>query len=120
MDLSEIKEFAKNALYYNLVLESPVLSGSMQYHIQQGYGADGYEIIIEAPFYDGKRWEKDHVLVYTGETHNGKTDYAFDVNEYGAFFRHNKSEHWVNRVINAVCNNIAQKFNGIVEGELVA
>lgn len=118
MDFSEIKEFLRNALYFNLITDSPILSGSMQYHIQLGYGADGYEIIIEAPFYDMKEWEKRKVLVYTGESHNGTTDYAVSVNESGGFGRHNASEHWVNRCINAVCQEIATKFGGVVEGEL--
>lgn len=118
MNLDEVKEFLRNALYFNLIMESPVLSGSMQYHIQMGYGADGYEIIIEAPFYDSARWQKDKVLVYTGESKNGVTDYAYDVNESGAFGRHNKSEHWVNRCINNVCREVALKYNGVVEGEL--
>ena len=120
MDLEEIKDYTRSSLFYNLVMESPILSGNMQSMISMGYGNDGYEVIIEAPFYDFKKWEKEGVIVHTGESFNGKTDYAYDVNEFGAFGRHNKSEHWVNRVINVICHDVAVKFNGVVEGELPA
>ena len=118
MDYKEIEEYARSSLFWNLIKESPILSGSMQYHIQMGYGNDGYEIIIEAPFYDMKKWQKDKTLVYTGESHNGVTDYALSVNEAGGFGRHNASEGWVNRCVNYVCRDVAQKYNGVVEGEL--
>lgn len=116
--LSDIKNTTCSALLWTLVVNSPILSGSMQMHIQLGYGNDGYEVIIEAPFYDMKKWEKNKTLVYTGETKNGFTDYAQWVNEAGGFGKHNKSEHWVNRVVNEVCRSIAIEYGGIVEGEL--
>ena len=115
MDLVEKLRFL---CFYNLVMQSPVLSGSMQAHIQFGYGNDGFEIIIDAPFYDQKEFRKNHNLVYTGEIKNGKTAYAYWVNEMGAFGRHNKSEHWVNRVLNECCQAVASEIGGTVINEL--
>lgn len=115
----DIKEELQYSLLWNLVMESPVLSGNMQSFIHLGYGNDGYEIMIEAPFYDAKRWQKDKVIVHTGANKNGVTDYALSVNEVGAFGSHNKSEHWANRVINQCCEEIAKKYHGKVEKRLV-
>lgn len=118
MDFSNIKEELQYKLLYELIMQSPVLSGNMQYHIQLGY-EDDYVIKIEAPFYDMKEFKKKGVIVHTGKSVNGVTDYANWVNEAGGFGSHNKSEHWVNRVINECCNIIAKKYGAIVEGELV-
>ena len=118
MDMSSIKEFTQNALFYNLISECPILSGSMSIHISMGYGNDGYEILIEAPFYDHTQFRKKGIIVYTGETKKGVENYAQWVNEVGAFGKHNRSEHWVNRVVNEVCSLVATQFGGTVEGEL--
>lgn len=104
--------------FYNLVMQSPVLSGSMQAHIQLGYTGDEFAIIIDAPFYDMKEFKKNHNLVYTGKVINGMEAYAYWVNEVGAFGRHNKSEHWVNRVLNDCCLMIAGQIGAQVINEL--
>ena len=114
----DLKEELQYSLLWNLVMESPVLSGNMQSMISLGYGNDGYEVIIEAPFYDMKKWQKQGIIVHTGANKNGITDYAYEVNEFGAFGRHNKSEHWANRVINTCCEEIAKKYGGEVTKRL--
>ena len=114
----DIKEELQYALLWHLVNESPVLSGNMQSMIQLGYGNDGYEIKIPAPFYDATKWKKDKVIVHTGAVIGGLTDYAYSVNEFGAFGTHNKSEHWVNRVLNRICEEVAKKYGGTVEVRL--
>jgi len=118
MNLSDIKDVTRSSLLWQLIMDSPILSGNMQYHIQLGYGNDGYEVIIEAPFYDMKQWRKNKTIVHTGETKHGFSDYAQWVNEAGGFGRHNKSEHWVNRSVNDICRSIAIKYGGVVEGVL--
>ena len=118
LEMDELKEFLKSSLLWTLVTKSPILSGSMQVHIQPTWSSDGTIIVIEAPFYDQKEWRKNQRLVYTGESKYGFTDYAQWVNDAGGFGRHNKSEHWVNRVVNQVCKEVARKYDGIVEGEL--
>lgn len=114
-----VAEELKYNLYYQLVMQSPVLSGNMQMMIS-ALGLNGLDpmnneerILITAPSYDDKKWRKEGVIVHTY-----KYDYANTVNEVGAFGSHNKSEHWVNRVINEVCDEIARKYNGKVEGYL--
>lgn len=114
MTIDEVKKALENHLYSQLVFNSPILSGNMMMNISQGSS----EIIIAAPFYDNKMWRKKHIIVHTGETKNGLTDYANSVNEVGGFGTHNKSEHWVNRVVNTCCRDIAGLYNGKVEGEL--
>ena len=102
-------------LFSNLIMQSPVLSGNMQSMIQVGIqGSSTREIIIDAPFYDAKKWEKDKIVVHTGEVKNGKTAYAEDVNLRGAFGRHNKSEGWVNRAVKEVVETIANEIGAQV------
>ena len=103
-------------IYYNLVLESPVLSGNLQNMID-GLGLYGLDpinnearILITAPTYDMKKWKKEKVIV-----HDYRYDYANLLNETGAFGSHNDSEHWVNRVINRCCEEFARKHGGRVE-----
>ena len=102
-------------LFSNLVMSSPVLSGNMKSFIKTG--SDG-TIVIDAPFYDMRKWEKDKVVVHTGETINGRTAYAEWVNRLGAFGRHNKSERWVNRAILEVVQAIANEIGAEVIYEL--
>lgn len=103
-------------IYYNLVLESPVLSGNMQNMIDSLglFGLDPVNgesrILITAPSYDMKKWKKEGVIV-----HDYKFNYANAVNESGGFGTHNDSEHWVNRVINRCCEEFARKYGGRVE-----
>ena len=117
--MEKIVEKIHALLFTNLVMSSPVLSGNMQSLIQTNYsGQSTKEIIIDAPFYDPKKWEKEKVVVHTGETINGYTAYAEWVNKYGAFFKHNKSEGWVNRAILNVVTTIANEVGGQVVWKL--
>ena len=115
MDTSKIIEKTHNLLYTNLLLKSPVLSGSMKMHIQDN---GEREIVIDAPFYDLKEWNKTGNIVYTGKVYNGVSAYASIVNEMGAFGKHNKSEGWVNRAILEVANVIANEIGAEVVYEL--
>ena len=106
-------------LFSNLIMQSPVLSGNMQSMIQVGLqGSATREIIIDAPYYDAKQWYKNKTVVHTGQTVNGKTAYAYDVNKYGAFGRHNQSEGWVNRAIKEVVDVIANEIGAQVIYEI--
>lgn len=106
-------------VYSDLIMSSPILSGNMQSMIQLGQiGTKEVEIIISAPFYDIKEWEKNKVVKHTGESKNGVTDYANWVNELGGFGRHNKSEYWVNRVCYECAQAVANEVGGIVINEL--
>ena len=105
-------------LFSNLVMSSPVLSGNMKSFIKTDIKADSMDIVIDAPFYDMKRWEKDKVIVHTGAVVNGRTAYAEWVNRLGAFGRHNKSERWVNRAILEVVQAIANEIGAEVIYEL--
>lgn len=113
--MENIVEKLHALLFTNLIMQSPVLSGNMQSMIQTGLqGSSTREIIIDAPFYDATKWNKDKVVVHTGEVINGKSAYAQDVNLYGAFFSHNKSEGWVNRAIKEVVEVIANEIGAQV------
>lgn len=104
-------EAIQNLLFINLYNKAPILSGNMQMSIQCGLTSPSEsEIVIEAPFYDMKKWKKNGVIVRTGENINGKTDYAYWVNELGGFATHNASEHWVNRCIYEVMTEIANEM----------
>lgn len=106
-------------IYTNLMLQTPVLSGNMQRHINVGQIGSAYgEIIIDAPFYDMKAFKKTGAVVHTGKSVKGKTAYAEWVNKSGAFGRHNKSEHWVNRTLYECCLAVANEVGGIVINEL--
>lgn len=113
--MDDIVEKLHALLFSNLVMSSPVLSGNMQSMIQTGLQGSGMrEIIIDAPYYDMKLWNEKHVVVHTGQVINGKTAYAQDVNLYGAFGRHNSSEHWVDRAIAEVVEAIANEIGAQV------
>lgn len=106
-------------LLSNLMISSPVLSGNMKSFIQTGeIGEHEANVIIDAPFYDLKKWEKEGVVVHTGETIEGRTAYAEWVNRLGAFGRPNKSQFWVNRAILEVCYVIANEIGAEVVYEL--
>lgn len=115
--MDNIVEKIHSLLFSNLVMSSPVLSGNMQSFIKQEV-QDTRNIVIDAPFYDMKKWEKEKVIVHTGETINGKTAYAYWVNELGAFGRRNKSMHWVNRSVLQVVNTIANEIGATVVYEI--
>ena len=106
-------------LFATLVTSSPVLSGNMKSFVQiSKYSENECEIVIDAPFYDTKKWQKDKVIVHTGETYNGKSAYAETVNRSGAFGTHNKSQGWVNRACVEVAEIIANEIGATVINEL--
>ena len=117
--MDDIVEKLHALLYSNLIMQSPVLSGNMKSLIQVGLQGGGTrEIIIDAPYYDMKKWEKEKVVVHTGEVKNGQTAYAEDVNLRGAFGRHNRSEGWVNRAVKEVVDTIANEIGAQVIYEI--
>ena len=119
MDTNKIVEKLHTLLFTKLKLESPVLSGNMRGSINLGSISESTrEIIINAPFYDMKKWKKTGVITRTGETIYGKTDYAKWVNDLGGFATHNKSENWVNRACVEIATIIANEVGGIVINEL--
>lgn len=108
--MTAIEQAVQGLCFYTLVVNSPVLSGSMKAHIE----LDPNGIKIDAPFYDLKEWNKSHRIIYTGAVVNGMTAYAKWVNDVGAFGRHNKSEHWVNRALYDACTIIANQIGAVV------
>ena len=113
-----------SALIQMLLLErTPILSGNMmrEIAIAELVEVNDYEVTfcIEAPFYDMWLWKQRGVIVNSGHSikinggthtytasHGNITDYAMWVNEVGAFGTHNKSMHWVNRVLNEAASLI--------------
>lgn len=119
MERKEAVFSIQNLLFMNLLQKSPVLSGNMQSLIQCGLTTPSQaEIVIEAPFYDMKKWKKEGVVVHTGENKKGYTDYAEWVNMLGGFATHNKSEHWVNKAIYEVVTEIANELGATVINRL--
>lgn len=112
--MQEIVDKIHSLLYSKLTMDVPVLSGNMSMNIS----ANGSEIIIDAPFYDMKRWLKDGTIIHTGRIINGKTAYAEWVNRLGGFATHNDSEGWVNRAVLDVVNIIANEIGAEVIDEL--
>lgn len=106
-------------VFYNLYTQVPVLSGNMASLIQtsEAYGSE-FVIVIDAPFYDMKEWEKNKQIVHTGEVKNGRTAYAEAVNAIGAFGKRNKSMHWVNRVCVEAATALASELGADVINEL--
>lgn len=105
----------------DLYLSCPVLSGNMRHHIDLNTMLQSDEeavIVISAPFYDQKEWEKNHKIVFTGKSVNGKHDYAEWVNAIGPFGRAGRSTHWVNRSIYEVVTAIANEIGAEVVNEL--
>ena len=119
MEMEQIVEKIHSLLFSNLVMSSPILSGNMKQHIKSNMDSeDEREIVIDAPFYDMKRWEKEHAIVHTSEIINGRSAYAEWVNRLGAFGRKNKSWHWVNRAVIQVVETIANEVGAEVIYEL--
>lgn len=117
--MDSIVEKIHSLLFSNLVLSSPVLSGNMKSMIKSVIqDGDTAKIVIDAPFYDMKKWEKENVIVYTGENISGRTAYAEWVNRLGGFGTHNKSEKWVNRAILEVVQAVAGEIGAQVIYEL--
>ena len=117
--MAETVEKMTSLLFAALVTSSPVLSGNMKQNVQiTRYGINECEIMIDAPFYDMKKWQKDKAIIHTGDTINGKTSYAEWVNKFGGFGTHNKSEHWVNRACVEIAQIIANEIGAEVINEL--
>lgn len=109
----------QSILFMKLVNDSPVLSGNMQMSISCGLTSPKEsEIVIAAPYYDLKEWTRNRVIKRTGESKNGKTDYAYYVNLLGGFATHNKSEKWVNRTIYEVVSSFANELSATVINKL--
>ena len=116
--MNETVEKIHVLLFNNLLMSSPILSGNMKSNIKQEVLTDGTQIIIDAPFYDFKTWVDTGAIVQTGEIIDGQLAYAYDVNQYGGFGTHNKSEGWVNRAILQVVRTIANEIGAEVIYEL--
>ena len=108
----------QNLVWGRLILSSPVLSGNMKQNIRLNMSGNDREIIIEAPFYDLSHWRKTGAIVHNGANINGKTDYAYWVNELGGFSTHNESEGWVNRAILQAVKAVANEIGAEVIYEL--
>ena len=110
-----------NLVDENLYLSCPVLSGNMRHHIDVNTvlkDDEEVEIVISAPFYDLKTYEKTGRIKFTGETKNGKHDYAYWVNALGAFAKGGRDVNWVHRAIyEAVCT-FASEIDAEVINEL--
>lgn len=110
-----------NLVDENLYLSCPVMSGNMRHHIDVNTvlkDDEEVEIVISAPFYDLTEWQKNHRVVFTGKTINGKHDYAYWVNALGAFAKGGRDVHWVHRAIyEAVCT-LASEIDAEVINEL--
>jgi len=106
----------------NLYLSCPVLSGNMRNHIAINPvflgGDEEITLVISAPFYDLKEWQKNHRIKYTGEIINGKQDYAEWVNAYGAFNRGGRDVNWVHRAIFEAACTLASEIGAEVINEL--
>ena len=112
-------ESIQSLLFNNLVNESPILSGNMKANIKCSVTTPmECEVVIEAPFYDIDKWEKEGIIVKTGESRGGITDYAKLVNEMGGFMTHNKSEHWVNRAIYEIMVGVASQMGATLINKL--
>lgn len=117
--MAESVEKLTALLFSTLITSSPVLSGNMKSLIQiNRYGISECEIMIDAPFYDMKKWKKEGIVAHTGEQIDGKTAYAEWVNKSGGFGRMNKSMHWVNRACVEVATIIANEIGATVINEL--
>lgn len=117
--MADTVEKLTSLLFATLITASPVLSGNMKSFIQiASYGEDESSILIDAPFYDMKKWKKDGVVIHTGGVVDGRTAYADWVNESGGFATHNKSMHWVNRACVEVAKIIASEIGATVINEL--
>lgn len=117
--MTDTVEKLTSLLFSALVTSSPVLSGNMKSMIQiDEYSGSECKIVIDAPFYDMKRWKKEGVVVFTGENIKGKTAYAEWVNKEGGFGTHNKSMYWVNRACVEVATIIANEIGATVINEL--
>lgn len=107
-EMEQLYLLLNQTLYYRC----PILSGNMSRGIKiTKIEENRIELEIEAKYYDLNKWNKEHKVVYTGKTVLGTTDYAMFVNEFGAFGKHNSSEHWVNRVVNDVCHAITKNVD---------
>lgn len=119
MEEKMLVEKMTSLLFASLLTSSPILSGNMKSFIKiNKYSQNECEIMIEAPFYDLKKWRKEGTIIHTGAVIKGQTDYAELVNKAGGFGSHNKSEKWVNRACVEIATIIANEIGGTVINEL--
>lgn len=119
--MDRIVERIAKLLDDDLYLSCPVLSGNMRNHIDLNTVIEGDEemtIVISAPFYDLKEWQKTKRIKFTGDIINGKHDYAEWVNTIGPFGHSGRSTHWVNRSCYEVVMAIANEIGAQVINEL--
>lgn len=110
MDFDTLLEELSFVLFDILKIECPYMSGNMNEHIEiTNVGKDEATICVSAPAYDIKLWNEEKQIRYIGGE-----DYALDVNNYGGFFTHNYSMHWINRALDKACNIVAKENNGEV------
>ena len=103
----------------SLLLHCPYLSGNMLNSIALSYiHEDSIRLRINAKFYDVNKFKKDGIIEFTGENHNGITNYAMWVNEFGGFFSRNNSMYWVNRAVYDAVQTIANEIGATVINEL--
>ncbi len=110
-----------NLVDENLYLSCPVMSGNMRHHIDVNTvlaGDEEVSIVISAPFYDLKEWQKTGRVVLTGKTVGDKHDYAYWVNALGAFAKGGRDVHWVHRAIYEACCTLASEIDAEVINEL--
>ena len=120
--LKKISKQIRDKLYRALKASCPVLSGNMRNHITQR----GKRIVISGPSYDLNLWKAKGRISKTVDIQKGKTrsrfvsdfDYAYWVNEYGAFgTKHNNSlpsKGWVDRAILRTLVPIARSEGAIL------
>lgn len=112
--MNEILEKVYTLVNSTLYHKSPVLSGNMRTGIRIMKVEDDEVVTrIDAPYYDLEVWQKTKVILLTGETENGKTDYAEDVNLYGGFKSFNKSRGWVDRAVRDACEAVASQYDNV-------
>jgi len=119
--MTRVLEQLYTLLNENLYLSCPVLSGNMRNHIDMNTvlkDSEEVEIVISAPFYDLKEWEKNHRIVFTGDIVDGMHDYAYWVNALGAFGKGGRDVNWVHRAIYEVCCAVASEIGAEVVNEL--
>ena len=112
-------EKLQSLLFNQLLVNCPYLSGNMLNNISVKPLSDKkVEITISAKFYDVDLFKNKGVIKFTNENHNGITNYAMWVDNYGGFFSHNKSENWITNTVADCCNVIGNEIGAKVDNRL--
>ena len=108
---------------YNLILVSlranaPRLSGNTKssIHTSRQWGRE-FTIVIDPDYYDVNLFKQTGRIQKVAGKH-GSSSYAQSVNEKGAFGSHNKSMHWINKVVVNCAEQIASEIGAVVINEL--